>query len=55
LIKHGVYRSIRHPMYASIWLWSLGQGLLLQNWFAGWFAFVTLPSCILFAHLAKNK
>jgi protein-S-isoprenylcysteine O-methyltransferase Ste14 len=27
-------------MYASIWLWGLGQGLVLQNWLAGWFAFV---------------
>ena len=25
LIKHGVYRTIRHPMYASIWLFSLAQ------------------------------
>jgi protein-S-isoprenylcysteine O-methyltransferase Ste14 len=41
LVKHGVYRSIRHPMYASIWLFSLAQGLLLQNWLAGWSAFVT--------------
>ena len=41
LVKHGVYRSIRHPMYASIWLWGLAQGLLLQNWLAGWSAFVT--------------
>jgi len=40
LIKHGVYRSIRHPMYAAIWLFGLAQGLLLQNWLAGWFAFV---------------
>ena len=38
LVKQGVYRSIRHPMYASIWLWSLAQGLLLENWLAGWFA-----------------
>ena len=38
LISHGVYRSIRHPMYASIWLWSLGQGLVLENWLAGWYA-----------------
>lgn len=36
LITHGVYRRIRHPMYASIWLWALAQGLLLQNWLAGW-------------------
>jgi protein-S-isoprenylcysteine O-methyltransferase Ste14 len=41
LVEHGVYRSIRHPMYASILLFGLGQGLLLQNWLAGWSAFVT--------------
>src|SRR4030095_1735092 len=40
LVTHGVYRSIRHPMYASIWLFSLAQGLLLHNWLAGWSAFV---------------
>jgi protein-S-isoprenylcysteine O-methyltransferase Ste14 len=41
LVKHGVYRSVRHPMYASIWLWDVAQGLVLQNWLAGWSAFVT--------------
>jgi len=41
LVKQGVYRSIRHPMYASILLFGLGQGLLLQNWLAGWSAFLT--------------
>lgn len=35
LITHGVYRSIRHPMYLAIWLWSLAQALLLENWLAG--------------------
>jgi protein-S-isoprenylcysteine O-methyltransferase Ste14 len=40
LVRHGVYRTIRHPMYASIWLFSLAQGLLLENWLAGWSAFV---------------
>jgi len=40
LVKHGVYRSIRHPMYASIWLWCLAQGLILENWLAGWYALV---------------
>jgi len=38
LVTHGVYRSIRHPMYASIWIWCLAQGLLLENWLAGWYA-----------------
>ena len=40
LITHGIYHSIRHPMYASIRLWCLAQGLLLENWLAGWYAFV---------------
>lgn len=35
LITHGVYRSIRHPMYASLWLWFVAQSLILQNWLAG--------------------
>ncbi len=36
LVTHGVYRKIRHPMYASIWLWNIAQAMLLQNWLAGW-------------------
>ncbi len=36
VIQHGVYRRIRHPMYAAIWLFSIAQGLLLNNWLAGW-------------------
>ena len=36
LVTDGVYRSIRHPMYASIWVWGIAQTLLLQNWIAGW-------------------
>jgi protein-S-isoprenylcysteine O-methyltransferase Ste14 len=35
LVTEGVYRSIRHPMYASQLLWGLGQALLLPNWIAG--------------------
>ena len=41
LINHGVYRSIRHPMYLSIFLFSIAQALLLQNWLAGWSALVS--------------
>jgi protein-S-isoprenylcysteine O-methyltransferase Ste14 len=36
LVTHGVYRAIRHPMYAAHWLWGVAQVLLLQNWIAGW-------------------
>jgi protein-S-isoprenylcysteine O-methyltransferase Ste14 len=40
LVTNGVYRSIRHPMYTSIALFSLAQGLMLENWLAGWSALV---------------
>ena len=36
IIKHGVYRRIRHPMYSAIWLFSIAQALILDNWLAGW-------------------
>jgi protein-S-isoprenylcysteine O-methyltransferase Ste14 len=41
LVTAGVYRHIRHPMYAAIFLWCLAQGLLLPNWLAGWSALAT--------------
>lgn len=31
IVRNGVYRRIRHPMYASFWLWALAQALLLPN------------------------
>jgi protein-S-isoprenylcysteine O-methyltransferase Ste14 len=36
LVERGVYRYVRHPMYAAIWLWAIAQGMLLENWLAGW-------------------
>ena len=35
LVTNGVYRHIRHPMYAAHLLWGIGQALLIQNWVAG--------------------
>jgi protein-S-isoprenylcysteine O-methyltransferase Ste14 len=35
LITKGIYGLIRHPMYASQWLWVIAQPLLLQNWIVG--------------------
>jgi protein-S-isoprenylcysteine O-methyltransferase Ste14 len=35
LVKTGIYRFIRHPMYSSFFLLGLAQLLLLPNWFAG--------------------
>lgn len=45
LVTEGVYRHIRHPMYAAHWLWVIGQPLLLHNWLAG------VPPLIVFAFL----
>ena len=36
LVTRGVYRRVRHPMYASQWLWGVAQAQLLRNWIAGW-------------------
>ena len=48
LITNGVYRYIRHPMYAAHLLWAIAQGLLLQNWLAGWaFLVVSMPLYII--------
>jgi len=35
LITQGVYRRVRHPMYSALFLYSLGQVLVLPNWVAG--------------------
>lgn len=35
LVTHGIYGVIRHPMYASQFVWVIAQALLLQNWIAG--------------------
>ena len=35
LITNGIYGYIRHPMYASQWVWVIAQPLLIQNWVAG--------------------
>ena len=35
VVTEGVYRRIRHPMYAALLLFSLGQALVVPNWLAG--------------------
>ena len=35
LVVEGVYRRVRHPMYAALFLYSVGQLLVLPNWLAG--------------------
>src|SRR5262245_43142443 len=35
LVTDGVYRRVRHPMYSALFLYSVGQLLVLPNWVAG--------------------
>jgi protein-S-isoprenylcysteine O-methyltransferase Ste14 len=35
LVTEGVYRHVRHPMYASFLVLGAGQALLVANWIAG--------------------
>lgn len=48
LVTDGVFRYIRHPMYAAHMLWSIGQALLIPNFIAGFsavLAFIPLYLC----------
>lgn len=44
LVTQGVYARVRHPMYASIWLFALAQPLLVHNWLAGAFGVVAFAA-----------
>src|SRR5947209_13229338 len=35
LVRHVVYRRVRHPMYLALFIYSAGQALALPNWVAG--------------------
>ena len=48
LITNGIYQTIRHPMYTSIWLWVIAQGLLLTNWIAGLAGIITFGTLYFF-------
>jgi protein-S-isoprenylcysteine O-methyltransferase Ste14 len=53
LITHDVYQCIRHPMYSALFLYSLGQVLVLPNWIAGPSYLVTFG--ILFAFRIRDE
>jgi protein-S-isoprenylcysteine O-methyltransferase Ste14 len=35
LVTGGVYRVVRHPMYAALFLYAVGQSLVVPNWLTG--------------------
>lgn len=42
LVTEGVYAYVRHPMYASFFLWGVTQALLVANWVAGFAGLVAV-------------
>jgi len=46
LVSQGVYRAIRHPMYAALTLYSVGQALVIPNWVAGFSNVIALAVLI---------
>ncbi|MGI9515913.1 MAG: protein-S-isoprenylcysteine O-methyltransferase [Pirellulaceae bacterium] len=54
IVQQGVYKRIRHPMYAAIWLFCLAQGLLLDNWLAGWGVLLAF-GCLYFVRTPREE
>lgn len=55
LVTNGIYRLMRHPMYAAIWLWGLAQALLLRNYIAGFSALDTLRAPVFHPSAARGE
>ena len=54
LIKDGVYKYIRHPMYTQHWLWIILQGILLDNYFVEIFGIITF-GILYFTRINKEE
>lgn len=54
-ITHGVFRPIRHPMYAAHVLWGIAQVLMLENWLAGWSLLVMTVPIMLFRMVVEER
>ena len=54
LIENGIYKYIRHPMYAAHIYWGLGQLLILPNWIAG-FSFIVFAALLILFRLKDEE
>jgi protein-S-isoprenylcysteine O-methyltransferase Ste14 len=54
LVTDGIYRWVRHPMYAAFWLWAIAQALLLPNWVAGFAGLVGFGT-LFFGRVAREE
>jgi len=55
LITEGIYRSVRHPMYAALLVYALGQTFLLTNWLVGPSYLVAVISLVAFRLGAEER
>ncbi len=55
LVINGVYKYIRHPMYAAHIVWALAQILLLHNWIAGYSFLIAIVPFYLFRVKKEEK
>lgn len=42
LVTKGIYKYIRHPMYAAHLVWAIAQIMMLHNWIAGYCFIITM-------------
>jgi protein-S-isoprenylcysteine O-methyltransferase Ste14 len=49
LVTDGVFKHVRHPMYAAHILWGIAAALMLHNWIAG----LTLPGVMVAVYLSR--
>ena len=55
LITEGVYSRVRHPMYAALFLYAIGQALVLPNWVVGPSYFVAIGILFAFRIRAEER
>jgi protein-S-isoprenylcysteine O-methyltransferase Ste14 len=55
LVTEGIYRHVRHPMYAAFWLWAVAQALLLPNWIAGFSGLIGFGTLYVFRVRSEER
>ena len=54
LVKTGPYKSVRHPMYMQIWIWTVAQLLIISNMVTG-FAGIIAWAIFYFMRISKEE
>ncbi|MEO0075626.1 MAG: protein-S-isoprenylcysteine O-methyltransferase [candidate division WOR-3 bacterium] len=55
LVGHGLFKYIRHPIYAAHFLWAFALPLIFHNWIAGFALFVTFLPFYLYRVRREEK